>query len=337
MSDVGIKQLADQLGISIASVSRALNNPSRVSDSMRERVCAAAEKANYSPNKLGAGLRTSKTGNIIAIIPDLSDTFNSGVIKSLENVAAEHGYSILFGNTKGKRDLEIAYGEMVRSKQADGIISFSHRMPFTDEVLKNPNFQLPPFVNSCEPVGIPGIPLVTIDNEEAGRLATDHLLELGHTEIAVITGASDSPSSRLRLDGYRKALKAAGIEYQDRLVTLGNYTLSAGVTGTKDILQLKNRPTAIICFCDETALGCLSTLKSNNFKVPEDISVVGFDDIRFAQYFSPALTTVAQPVADIGRRCFELLYAQINGEKIPTQGEYLPHKLIVRDSTAKVT
>ena len=337
MSNIGIKELADQLGISIASVSRALNNPDRVSESMRKKVQEAADKADYRPNKLGAGLRTSKTGNIIAIIPDISDTFNSGVIKSLENIAAEHGYSVLFGNTQGKREREIAYGEMVRSKQADGIISFSHRMPFTEEVLNNPNFRLPPFVNSCEPVGIPGIPLVTIDNVEAGRQATQHLIDLGHTQIAVITGSNDSPSSKLRLDGYRLALNSAGIEYQEHLVHLGNYTLSAGVSCTEKILLLKNRPTAIICFCDETALGCLSTLESNDFSVPHDISVLGFDDIRFAKYFTPALTTISQPVVDIGRRCFELILAQINEEDVADSGVYLPHKLVVRASTAPPT
>jgi len=336
MSDVGIKELAEKLGISTASVSRALSNPARVSESMRKRVQEAAEEVGYRANRLGAGLRTSKTGNIIAIIPDISDTFNSGVIRSLENVAAEHGYSILFGNTQGRHDREITYGEMVRSRQADGIISFSHRLPFSEDVLSNPNFQLPPLVNSCEPLGMPNIPLVSIDNKAAAKEATQHLLALGHTEIAVITGDKESPSTQLRLEGYRESLDEAGVTYSTSLIQHGNYTLESGVSCTKDILLLKERPTAIFCFSDEIALGCLSTLESHNFRVPDDISIIGFDNIRFAGYFSPALTTISQPVADIGRRCFELLIEQINGDTETKPVEYLPHELIIRDSTRAI-
>jgi LacI family repressor for deo operon, udp, cdd, tsx, nupC, and nupG len=339
MSEIGIKELAKNLGISTASVSRALSNPGRVSAKMRERVRKAAKEVGYRPNKLGASLRTSRTRNIIVIIPDISDTFNSGVIRSLERTAAERGYSVLFGDTQGQREQELAYGDIVRSKQADGIICFSHRLPFKDEDIQAENFTLPPLVNSCESMSggsalESSVPLVSIDNVAAGREVTEHLLSLGHKNIAVITGDLGSPSSQQRLEGYKQAIEAAGLPYREELIRNGEYTLEAGQECTEVVLLAKHRPTAIFCMCDEMALGCLYTLKENGFSVPEDMSVVGFDNIRFARFFSPALTTVAQPVDDIGRRCVEVLLDIIDGKDIENSNVILPHELIVRDSTA---
>lgn len=339
MSDIGIKELARIAGVSTASVSRALSNPGRVSASMREKVQAAAKEMGYRPNKLGASLRTSKTGNIIVIIPDISDTFNSGVIRSLERTAAERGYSVLFGDTQGLRERELVYGDMVRSKQADGIIFFSHRLPFDDKDLQSSSFVLPPLVNSCEYLHsdyTEQVPWVSIDNVAAGRDATEHLLSLGHRDIAVITGNIEAPSARQRLQGHREALTSAGLTYREELIHHGEYTLEAGQRCTKDILSAKRRPSAIFCMCDESALGCLSTLKEYGFALPDDMSVVGFDDIRFAKYFTPALTTIAQPVEEIGRRCVEVLLDLIDGKTIDTFNVILPHRLVVRDSTKAV-
>ncbi len=341
MADIGIKQLAKILGISTASVSRALNNPERVSDAMRKRVQDAAKQTGYRPNKMGASLRTAKTKNIIVIIPDISDTFNSGVIRSIERTASDRGYSVLFGDTQGIRESEIGYGDMVRTRQADGIICFSHNLPFSDADLDSDNFKMPPIVNSCEQLQslqLAGrsIPLVTIDNVAAGREIAKHLLDLGHREIAVITGDIDSPSTQQRLLGYKLALKEAGLEFNPALVFEGEYTLEAGSSTTLEILSEPQRPSAILCMCDETALGCLYTLKENNISVPSDISVVGFDDIKFARYFSPALTTVAQPVDDIGRQCVEILLDVIDGKSVAQKTVILPHKLVIRDSTQAI-
>lgn len=337
MSEIGIKELARIAGVSTASVSRALSNPERVSKKMREKVLAAATEVGYRPNRLGSSLRTSRSGNIIAIIPDISDTFNSGVIQSMERAAAERGYSVLFGDTQGLRERELTYGDMVRSRQADGIIVFSHRLPFEQETLASENFKLPPLVISCEvseQLHTQKLPWVSIDNVTAGNDATSHLLSLGHRKIAVITGEKDSPSTHQRLEGYKAALANAGVPFDPTLVHQGEYTLEAGVRLTKTILLAKSRPSAIFCMCDESALGCIATLKDHGFSVPHDISVVGFDDIRFARYLSPSLTTIAQPVEDIGRRCVEILLNLIGGRAAENQANILPHKLVIRNSTA---
>lgn len=335
MSEIGIKELAKSLGVSTASVSRALSKPDRVSKKMRERVLAAAKEAGYTLNQTAASLRTSKTYSIIAIIPDISDTFVSGVIRALERAAAQHGYSVLLGDTEGLRERELVYGDMVRSKKVDGIICFSHRLPFSDELLHNDRIPMPPIVTSCEfPANNSvSVPSVTIDNVAAAKEATEHLISLGHKDIAVITGDMATPSSKQRLEGYKKALAEAGISFQPSMIFEGAYTLEAGKSCTRELLTAKKRPSAIFCMCDEIALGCYSILQEKGFKVPDDISIVGFDDIRFANYFSPALTTVAQPVEDIGRCCVEVLLKTINNQIQETTEIVLPHKLVVRDST----
>jgi len=152
----------------------------------------------------------------------------------------------------------------------------------------------------------------------------------------VITGDMNTPSSKHRLEGYRQALAEQGIPFQSTLIYQGSYTLEAGEKCTKELLTAKHRPTAIFCMCDEIALGCYSILESKGFNVPDDISIVGFDDIRFANYFSPALTTIAQPVEEIGRCCVEALIKTINGQPLETSEIILPHKLVVRDSTRAI-
>ncbi|PCK07979.1 MAG: LacI family transcriptional regulator [Alteromonadaceae bacterium] len=334
MSNIGIKELAKIAGVSIATASRAISNPGRVSQATREKVLAAAKNVGYTPNRLGSGLRTSKTGNIIAIIPDVSDTFNFGVIKSLERAASKHGYSVLLGDTQGLRERELAYGEMVKSKQADGIILFSHRLPFEHDTDKLGELKLPPMVNSCESTGDGEIPLVSIDNTLAAREATQHLIEFGHKDIAVITGDINTPSSKARLAGYYEALNTASIEVDPQYIVTGEYSIESGQHYAEQLLLLKHRPSAIFCFSDEIAFGCLHTLRAHGFDVPNDVSVIGFDDIRFAKYVSPSLTTVAQPAEAIGEHCVNLLISQINKSDIKPESVVLPHQLIIRESTA---
>ncbi|VUD62476.1 HTH-type transcriptional repressor CytR [Thalassocella blandensis] len=335
MSTIGIKELAEFAGVSVATASRAISNPNRVSKVTREKVQAAAKEIGYTPNRLGAGLRTSKTGNVIVIIPDAGDTFNFGAIKAIEKAASEHGFSVLLGDTQNLRERELAYGDLVRTRQADGIIFFSYRLPFDIEPGQEADFEMPPIVNSCEDVGRNDIPLVSINNELAGEEATQHLIDLGHENIAVITGDSNTPSTQDRLKGYLTALKKAGIRKRQEFIQEGQYCIEQGEESTKSLLQLKQRPSAIFCFSDEIAIGCLSTLKSAGFEVPGDMSVIGFDDIRFAKYFYPPLTTVAQPVELIGKTCMQVLAKLINKQEVPEMRIILPHQLIVRESTGK--
>ena len=337
---LGIKELAQHLGISIASVSRALHKPDRVSTEMRDKVQRAAKQLGYKPNTLASSLRTAKTNSIVAIIPDLSDTFNAGVIRSMENAAANRGYSILFGDSQGERERELKYGDLIQGKRADGVIFFSATPPFDEKLLQSANFTVPPMVNSCEVIAESGymindhsVPYVTINNTIAAKDVTEHLIAQGHQRIAVITGDPKTPSAQQRLEGYLSAHKENNIDVDYELIFHGQYTIESGQQLAHDVLAMKNPPSAIFCMCDESAIGCMHTIKEQGKRIPEDIAVAGFDNIRFSQFSNPTLTTIAQPVKEIGQRCADLLIDLIEGKSVEKQHIVLPHKLIIRNST----
>lgn len=336
MTKIGIKEIAAKAGVSIATVSHAFRNPGRVSDETRKKVLDAAKKIGYTPNKLAASLRTSRSGNIVVIIPDISDSHNSEIIKAIEKVAHSRGYSVLLGDSQGSEEREREFAAMTVSRQADGIILMSHRFPFTigEDALSIED--LPPVVSGCEVSGYDGIPAVAIDDVRAAMDATRHLVSYGHKDIAVITGDMDSTSSRDRLEGFRGAMSQAGLSCNEDLIIRAEYSLHSGEVSAESLLLNKKRPTAILCFSDEIALGCMYALRQHGFSVPQDMSVMGFDNIPFAKYFSPPLTTVAQPAEDIGSTCATTLLDLIEGNQPKNLRNFLPHKLLIRESTRRL-
>jgi len=304
MAKVGIKDVAIRAGVSIATVSHALRNPNRVAKSTREKVLEAVKEIGYTPNNMGVSLRTAKSKNIVTIIPDITDSHNSDIITAIEKVAYQHGYSVLLGNSQGLEEREREFANMTASRQADGIILLSHKLPFTlpgDGDIS----RLPPLVNGCEPLNLEGIPTVCIDDIKAGFDAAKHLIDYGHKDIGVITGDMSSPSSDLRLQGFMSAISQAK-------------------------LLLGDCPTAICCFSDEIALGAMAKLRHNGIQVPEDISVIGFDGIKFGKYSNPALTTILQPAAEIGEICTRILVQLLEGERPSKIRHVLPHSLKIR-------
>lgn len=333
MSKVGIKDIAAETGVSIATVSHALRNPDRVSDETRRKVLAAASRAGYIPNRMAASLRTARSGNIVVIIPDVTDSLNGKIISGIESVARDRGYSVLLGNTQGSEKLEKEFASMTASGQADGIILMSHRMPVNTSSAAKGN---PPLVSGCEFTGVSGVPFVGVDDREAAKDAVRHLLDFGHRRIAVITGDMDSASSRFRLQGFREAMAAANLEVKENWVMHGHYLPADGEAAARKLIMQKDRPTAIFCFSDEMAMGCMHALNEQGFSVPGDMSVIGFDGIPFARYASPPLTTIAQPTEAIGAACANTLFDLIEDKKPASMKTYLPHELIVRESTASI-
>ena len=331
MAKVGIKDIALRAGVSIATVSHAFRNPSRVSEATRIKVLAAADEVGYTPNRLAANLRTARSGNIVAIIPDIGNSFNSDIIKAIEQVAYSRGYSVLLGDTQGLPARENEFVAMTRSRQADGIILMSHRVPFDEGDSVR---QLPPIVGACEFSGHDGFPAVTVDDVAGACDATRHLLELGHRRIAVITGDMATTSSRERMQGYGKAMSEAGLGQDDRLIVHGDYSSRSGDVSTLKLIARGLRPSAIFCFSDDLALGCIYALRQQGLNVPADVSVVGYDDIVSARYYSPPLTTIAQPRREIGRLCATMLFDRIAGLPVPNRRHILAHRLVVRQSTA---
>ncbi|VUD47751.1 HTH-type transcriptional repressor CytR [Thalassocella blandensis] len=330
---IGIKEIAKAANVSPATVSRVLHNPELVSEAKRNQVLEVVKRTGYTPNSLGVSLRKAKTHKLVAIIPDVISAFNYPVIRAIESMALEHGYSLLLGDTQELECRERSFAAMAKSRQADGIFLFCSRLPFDlDESLSLAE-QLPPIVNACEMVEVSGIPKVNIDNRLAAKDATNYLLSLGHKRIGVIAGNLQTPSTIERLDGFKSALQAAGIHFQPELLQAANYSLALADKATRELMSKKDKPTAIFAFSDEMAMSCISTLNDLGIHVPHDVSVMGFDNISYSAYMNPALTTVAQPMAEIGRKCMELILPQLEGEPMAESLHILPHELIVRKST----
>lgn len=333
---IGIKEIAKEANVCPATVSRVLRTPELVAEAKRTLVLEVIKRTGYTPNALGVSLRKSKTYNLLAVIPDAISAFNYPVIRAIESIALENGYSVLLGDTQEMESRERSFAAMVRSRQADGILLFCSRLPFDVDPTIPLSEQLPPIVNACETAPVEGLPKVNIDNVAAAEDATNYLISLGHKRIGIVAGNMTSPSTMGRLAGHKRALEKAGLPFDPELLEVADYGLDKAEIATRKLAGLSTPPTAIFVFSDEMALSCLATLHDMGFHVPDDFSVMGFDNISYSQYYSPALTTVAQPLAEIGTACMELLLPQLNGEKMVECNRILPHKLVIRKSTAPV-
>lgn len=336
MSKVGIKDIAARSGVSSATVSRTLRNPELVNIETRKRVLKAVKETGYKPNRFGASLRTQKSGNVVVVMPDITNQVNSGIIRAIESEALKAGYSVLLGDTQNIEERENYYADMVTSGQADGILLFTPRLPFTFTSEKPISEQLPPLVNSCEIIDSDDIYKVTIDNQAGAKAAVQHLLDLGHTCIAAVMGPKDTPSTLDRLAGYKQALTDANIEINKNLIIRGDYRTVSGIQAMEKLLRLRQRPTAVFCFSDDMAIGAMNALREYDYRIPEDISVIGFDDITYAELMYPKLTTIRQPLEDIGRNCMQVLLEQLKGNKPEQKVIELPFELVVRQSTGPV-
>ncbi|TQV86243.1 LacI family transcriptional regulator [Exilibacterium tricleocarpae] len=333
MATIKIDDIAAQAGVCKATVSRTLRNPDIVSPETRNKVMSVVDRLGYTPNRLGASLRQGSSHTIVVILPDITNPFFSPIVREIERVAIARGYSVLLGDTLDDPALERAFAKMVRSRQADGIIISSQRLPYDIDEQTQLALQLPPLVSIAEVVPTEGVHKVVVDNQEVGRTATRHLLELGHTRIAAIAGPTELRSSIDRLAGYRAALTEADITVDEKLICYGDYSSESGVEGTRQLMQHKQRPSAIFCLGDSVAIGALHILRELGYRVPEDISVIGVDGVAPAKYSAPPLTTVAQPMEQIGKISMETLLALIEGRKPEKTLNILPHELVVRGST----
>ncbi|HSX83889.1 MAG TPA: LacI family DNA-binding transcriptional regulator, partial [Cellvibrio sp.] len=222
---IGIKEIAKEANVSPATVSRVLRNPELVAEAKRNTVMEVIKRTGYTPNSLGVSLRKSKTYNLVAVIPDVISAFNYPVIRAIESIALQHGYSLLLGDTQEQESRERSFAAMARSRQADGILLFCSRLPFDIDPAIPLADQLPPMVNACETVSVTGLPKVNIDNAAAAEDAVNYLLSLGHRRIGIVAGNMTSPSTLDRLQGYRRALQKAGLPYEEELIEVGDYGL----------------------------------------------------------------------------------------------------------------
>jgi len=327
-----IVEVAATAGVSTATVSRVLSQPERVSAQTRERVLEVVAALGYTPSVIPRMLRTLCAAKILITVPDISNPFFASVIRGAEEAARDAGYSVVLGDTRHDPQLEDQYAEMLSRREVDGLIFLGHRLPGTLAPLLARQGAAAPIVNGCEYSPDLGVPSVHIDNAAAGDDAIAHLISLGHRDIGVITGPPASPLTRDRLSGARRAADRHGL--RGRLqIREGDYSAPSAFREAGDLLA--EGVTAIFCFSDEMAIGAISAIRHAGLSCPEDVSVVGFDDLPLASFFDPALTTIAQPKGSIGRQAVELLLDILRGSGDPVGQFTLPHGLVVRGSTAK--
>ena len=336
-NQVSIKDVANIAGVSIATVSRCLNDPERVRENTRSRVQAAILKTGYSPNTLAQNFRRGKTHAIMVVLPSVGDPFFTRVMKGIRSVASARGYSLLINETQFNTMTADEIGAMIVSRQADGIVLLASMSPFGTEVLSSKSHRTLPIVIGCETISpdLAGFPSVHIDNVAAAQEATDYLVMLGHRKIAFICGQEASLLTRDREFGYRTSMKNAGIPIEDGWVLEGKLTIDGAIGATRQLLDHHQRPTAIFCANDEMAMGCMHEIKTAGLRIPEDVSVIGVDDVRYAAILDPPLTTIHQPAEEIGERVINRLLLEIEeGRSRRNQPEIVLHNLIIRESTA---
>lgn len=328
-----IREVARLAGVSVATVSRTLKSPERVLPETRDKVNAAVEQAGYRPNLMAVQFRSRRTGNLVILVPAIANTFFARVISGAQQAAQMAGYRLLLCDTQGREAIEHEFAALVYAHQADGVIQLRASDPFESIA---PGIEPLPLVNACEVVKHAPYPTISLDNRAAARAMTEHLIELGHRRIGIIKGPRSSPLTLDRVAGYEDALRLAGIAIDPSLICHGDFTLKAGYDGAGTMLELAERPSALFCENDEMAIGALKRIKQRGLRVPEDISLVGFDDIPFAAYCDPPLTTISQPAETFGQKAVEMLIALIEKKPVAQRHVVLPFELTVRGSSAAV-
>jgi DNA-binding LacI/PurR family transcriptional regulator len=329
-----IYDVARLAGVSTATVSRALNGTGQVAEAKRAAIDAAVEQLGYRPNTIARSLVTRSTQTIALLLPEITNPFYADLVAGIQQLTLERDYTMLLCTTDFDAEQEERYLRLLRAKHVDGALVDGLVLPperiarFVEDGF--PIVCLDRDVNSRE------VPLVQVDNRMGARLATEHLLALGHARIAHIMGAPLRISEE-RLLGYQGALETAGIAPDSSLVALGNFTETGGHDAMEELLAgAGGGLTAVFAANDLSAIGAINAIVASGRSVPGDISVVGFDDLRLARYTSPPLTTIRQPAGEIARHATELLLGMIAGRRPGRLRHLFPPELVVRDSTAHV-
>jgi LacI family repressor for deo operon, udp, cdd, tsx, nupC, and nupG len=324
-----IEDVAAIAGVSIATVSRAINEPTKVADETRRRVNEAIARTGYTTNAMARSLRMRRSNMILILAPDVGDPNFSNILVGLETEASKRGYGVLIGNTQNDATRETDYLRFISSNLFTGHLPYG----FGSEGGES---RLPPIVAVNEPVPNSDVPFVGVDNFEGARIAAEHLISQGHRRIAFIGHSTSKAVNQLREQGYRAALQGAGLAVDPRLILDGDGTTESGRAATEQMFVRDVLPTAFLCVNDATALGVIISLNARKYDLPRQFSVMGFDDISFASFVTPSLTTMKQPRLKIGEEAMDLLLALLAGKTPEKKEVLLRSELIVRNSVSRI-
>lgn len=337
---VTIEEVANYAGVSVATVSRVLNNSSMVKPATIQRVQEAIQKLNYIPNQSARNLRRQESRVILALAPNFSNPYYSRILTGIGDRSHDRGYSLLICNTAGKEENEKHFLEMLKNHRADGAILLGCQK---DAGWLEEYARLFPIVQCCEYVPYLHCPSVSIDNYSASLEMVRYLCRLGHRHIAMLGADNRFISTRLRREGYLAAMEESVRNlpdgyYEDYYSEAdAEYTFASGQLAARKLLTLTPRPTAVFCVSDILALSVISVAKEQGLSVPEDLTVTGFDDVDYTTMFHPYLTTIAQPCYEMGQQSIELLLRimQDRNEENAIR-TYVPYNLVERESSALI-
>ena len=331
---VTIKDVAKKAGVSISTVSRVINNSKPVTDEIKQKVIEVIKETGYVPNPLARSLVTKKSQLIGVVVPEVSDSFVNEILNGIEEIARMYNYDILLSNTYSNKEQEMKSINLLRAKQVEGIVMINWHLEQEQIDFIN-NSGIPATYISKTARGF-DIPTVSVNNEKATYDMTKHLIDLANKKIAfIMTSISDTTLENERLDGYKAALNDGGLEFDERIVRHGDVKYSDGYEAAISILEGDIIPDAIFVTGDEAAIGALNAVLDKGYSVPEDISVAGFNDVKIAKMYRPKLTTVHQPLYDMGAVAIRMVIKMINGEGIEKNRFELPHRIEDRESTIK--
>lgn len=326
-----IKDVAKEAGVSIATVSRVLNDIDVVNEETKKKVQEAIQKLGYRPNIVARSLKTQRTKTIGILIPDISSQFYPEIVRGAEDVSNIYDYNVILCNSDLDAEKEKEYLRVLKEKMVDGVLYMSSSLkPDVTELIRELDLKTV-LVESSDEEGT--FPSVTIDNVGASYDATNYIINKGNKDIAYIGVSKDAGNAwGQRYKGFEKAMEEHNIEINKDMVFFGDLRTETGYKGIAQILKKASSIDAVVCASDEIAMGAINALRENQLSVPQDVDVIGFNNIYSARVYYPNLTTVAQPMYDMGSIAMRMLIKLIN-QKTIEQGHYvLDHEIIERDS-----
>jgi DNA-binding LacI/PurR family transcriptional regulator len=328
-----LKDVAKKAGVSIATVSRVINNATNINHETRHRVQQAMKALDYRPSRIAKRLRSKAvSGNLIGVmVPDISNPFYVDVLSGIEDFMLSHNYLMIMCNFSQDEQKEQLYLDALVGESVDGlIVAPAHERDEKIMALEKDNI---PFVCIDRGLKDGNADLVLVDNDKGAYEAVRFLLESGYKDIAYVSGQPKIPTSRQREQGYRKALEEYHVDFREELVKYGDSTMKSGMLFTHELLTQKIKPDALFTGNNLITLGALQTIAELGLKIPEDIAIIGFDDMPWSATLNPPLTAVRQPAYEIGRRAAELLYQRICEPGRPNVKIVLETELMIRKST----
>ncbi|OLF75614.1 LacI family transcriptional regulator [Alteromonas sp. W12] len=327
-----IYQVAERAGVSLSTVSRVLNGKASVNKVLKERVEKAVKELNYRPNSVARSLANNRTDSVGVLVPELNAPFFGDLMQAVESTLRAADKHVIISVGRNCLETEKDAVEFLISRNCDALIM--HAEALSDEYLLELNqSKLPVALVNRQVEGLPEA-CTSLDNEKGGYLATRHLLELGHKDIAYISGPTDKCDASLRLEGHKRALSEAGLPINPQLIFNGDYSEEDGKIGLLELMARYVPFTALVCANDWMASGAISCARDLGMSLPHDLSVVGFDDVVFAHHVFPRLTTVSNPIAEMAEMSAKYILNKVYGQANNVQLYFEP-SLVVRESTVK--